>query len=223
MNDNLTEILFVLDRSGSMARLREDAIGGFNTFLKDQKEQEGEANMSLVLFDHEYILVHDRVPVADIEGLDDNTYVPRGRTALLDAIGRTVNEVGTKLSAIDEAERPGKVICVILTDGLENASQEFSRDSIKTMIEQQAENYNWEFMYLGADAGAFAEASSIGVRSSNTAHVRPGSEGLRHSYQAVSRAVSSYRTSGTVSSSWRADDVDDADSITPSTTDSSSD
>jgi uncharacterized protein YegL len=127
MNANLCEIGFVLDRSGSMESMRLEAIGGFNAFLASHQKAAGEAKLTLVLFDHEYIVTHDGRPVKEVPALDPRTYVPRGTTALLDASGRTINTIGERLDKMPEAERPGKVIVSILTDGLENASQEFSR------------------------------------------------------------------------------------------------
>jgi len=133
LNTNLCEIGFVLDRSGSMNAMKEEAIGGINAFLESQQKLPGEARLTLVLFDHEYIVTYDGVPIKDVPPLDSHSYVPRGTTALLDAIGRTINTIGERLDKTPEPERPGKVIVAILTDGLENASQEFKRKEIFKM------------------------------------------------------------------------------------------
>ena len=127
-----------------------EARNGFNAFLESQQKLPGEARLTLVLFDHEYIVAHDGVPIKDVPSLDEHTYVPRGTTALLDAIGRTINTIGERLDKAPEPERPGKVIVAILTDGLENASQEFKRKQIFKMIKHQREVYSWEFIFLGA-------------------------------------------------------------------------
>ena len=133
MNQNVCEIGFVLDRSGSMKDMELEARNGFNAFLESQQKLPGEARLTLVLFDHEYIVAHDGVPIKDVPSLDEHTYVPRGTTALLDAIGRTINTIGERLDKTPEPEQPGKVIVAILTDGLENASQEFKRKEIFKM------------------------------------------------------------------------------------------
>lgn len=141
MDHSLTEIICVIDRSGSMGAIRSDAIGGFNTFLRDQQQESGTARMTLVLFDHEYEIRYDAVPLQEVEPLDTTTYVPRGTTALLDAVGRTIDDVGKRLADTDESERPAQVIIAILTDGLENASSDYSWERVSKMIEHQREKY----------------------------------------------------------------------------------
>ena len=163
MNTNLTEIAIVLDRSGSMASMSNEAVGGFNSFLESQQKLPGEAKLTLVLFDNEYIVAHDGRPIKDVSPLDEHTYVPRGTTALLDAIGRTINTIGEQLDKTPEIERPAKVLIVILTDGLENASQEFKRGQICSMIKRQREVYSWEFVFLGANQDAIQVGQQIGV------------------------------------------------------------
>lgn len=157
-----TEIVCILDRSGSMSTLRDDAIGGFNTFLDAQQKLPGEASLTLVLFDHDYVSVLDAVPVAKAEPLTTATYVPRGSTALLDAVGRTLDDTEARMSALTEAERPARVLVCILTDGLENASREYTRDGIRTMIEAR-QKQGWAFEFLAANQDAFAEAGSLGI------------------------------------------------------------
>ena len=153
---NMTEIVCVLDRSGSMESIVDDAIGGFNTFLKTQQETPGEARMSVVLFDHEYDLLYRGKALADIPPFNSLTFVPRGSTALFDALGRTIQEVGVRLAALAEVERPNKVLFVILTDGQENASKNYTGQQIKEMITHQLNVYQWEFLFFAANQDAFA-------------------------------------------------------------------
>jgi Mg-chelatase subunit ChlD len=166
MRSDLTDITLVIDRSGSMAQVREDAEGGVNSFIAQQAQQPGEALLTLVQFDTEYEFLHRGVPIAQAPPYQ---LVPRGMTALLDAIGRAINETGERLAKMDEADRPGLVVFVVMTDGLENSSKEFSRDAIKKMIEHQQEKYHWQFTFLGADQDAFAEAGAIGIHASGAA------------------------------------------------------
>lgn len=196
---NLTEIVCIVDRSGSMQSLRESAVRGFNTFLAEQKKLPGAATLTYVQFDHEYDVVHDGKPIQLIPELTADTFVPRGDTALLDAIGRTMNDVGSRLSRTPEDQRPGKVIVVILTDGQENASKEFTRQKILEMINHQRDMYQWEFVYLAANQDAFAVAKGLGIR--HASNFMASDQGVRKSYMATSHAVSSYRTTGSVGSS----------------------
>jgi hypothetical protein len=193
MNIELTEIAIVLDRSGSMADMKSEAIGGFNHFLESQQKLPGNARLTLVLFDHEYILEHDGVPVSEICPLDEHTYVPRGTTALLDAIGRTINTIGERLAKIPESDRPAKVLIVILTDGLENASQEFKRAQIFQMIKHQREVYSWEFLFLGANQDAIQAGSAIGIPTSNAATFSEEPGGTAQAFVAVACASAAYR------------------------------
>ncbi len=193
MNDR-TEIAVILDRSGSMQSIRTDAIGGFNSFLESQKAVPGEAKFTLVLFDHEYQAVTLRTPLQEAKPLTADTYVPRGQTALYDAIGRTVNELGAQLANTPEGERPGKVVVAILTDGQENASREFTKERIAEMVKHQEQNYAWEFIYLGANQDAFAVSRGLGMRVENTANFAATGVGTRSAYDAVDRLTTSYRT-----------------------------
>ena len=169
MKENLTEIIFILDMSGSMANLTSDTIGGFNSMINKQKEETGEAFVTTVLFDDQYELLHDHVDIKDINPITTDEYCPRGCTALLDAVGKTINSVGNRLSNTAEEERPSKVIFVITTDGHENSSYEFTRAQVKEMIEHQQTKYSWTFLFLGANMDAVSEASSIGI---NTAYAK---------------------------------------------------
>jgi Mg-chelatase subunit ChlD len=166
MNRDLTDITLVVDRSGSMEAIRADAEGGVNAFVRQQAELPGRALITLVQFDTEYEFLARGVPVQDCPRY---TLVPRGSTALLDAVGRAINETGARLSQLPEADRPGLVIFVVMTDGEENSSQEFTKAQIKTMIQRQTDQYAWQFTFLGADQDAFAEAESLGINADGAA------------------------------------------------------
>ena len=163
--DDLCEIVMVLDRSGSMSGCQDATIKGFNEFLEEQKKEPGEASLTLAQFDHEYEVVHDGKPLVDVLPLTSQTFQPRGTTALLDAIGTTINSVGRRLEATAEADRPGKVLFVILTDGIENASREFQCKQVFDMIHHQEDKYNWKFVFIGADQDAIASAASLGIKA----------------------------------------------------------
>ena len=150
--------------------MAKEAIGGFNGFLESQQKLPGDARFTLVLFDHEYIVKYDERPIKDVPPLDEHTYVPRGTTALLDAIGRTIKTIGERLDKTPEPERTGKVIVAILNDGLENASQEFKPKQIRSMIEHQREKYAWEFIYLGANQDAIMVGETMGIASGCDGH-----------------------------------------------------
>lgn len=166
MNAHLTDITLVVDRSGSMQAIREDAQGGINAFIQDQAKQPGEALLTLVQFDTDYDFVHRGVPIAKAPPFE---LVPRGATALLDAVGRAINETGARLAQMPEADRPGLVVFVVTTDGQENSSREFTKSQIKEMIERQQSQYNWQFTFLGANQDAFAEAGQMGIAAVGTA------------------------------------------------------
>jgi uncharacterized protein YegL len=159
MNTNLTEIVLVVDRSGSMSSCRDEAENGINHFVEEQKKLEGEANLTLVQFDNEYEFLHEGTAINDV---DKYTLIPRGMTALLDATGRAIAETGARLAEMDEADRPGLVAFVIVTDGQENASKEYDIDRIKEMVEEQETKYNWQFTFLGAGVDAFKGGSIMG-------------------------------------------------------------
>ncbi|MBT8037649.1 MAG: VWA domain-containing protein [Verrucomicrobiae bacterium] len=193
MNKNLTEIAYILDRSGSMDHLKESAISGFNSFLKDQQETPGDANLTLVLFDDEDLLHADRSPIQEVRQLDASTYVPRGCTALLDAIGRTIDNIGKQLAKTPEKKRPGKVIVAIYTDGYENASTDYTANKIAKMIRHQTDNYQWEFLFLAANEDAIATAASYGIDHKNASQVDLSEDGVNSSSASFSRKVRSSR------------------------------
>lgn len=196
MKDDLCEIVCIVDRSGSMQPIRKDAIGGFNKFLEDQKKLSGEAQLSLVLFNTEFNQVHAGVPIADVPELTDDTYVPAGMTALLDAVAKTIDEVGTRLAELPEDERPAKVVVCILTDGCENSSREYTLAQVKEKITTQREQWGWEFIYLGANQDAFAEGAKLGVSVHLTSNYPATSKGLRTAYAAGGQMVSNLRSDG---------------------------
>ena len=195
MNMNRTEIIFLLDRSGSMGGLEGDTIGGFNSFIEKQIQHEGDTILTAVLFDNIYEILWNGVNAKDAK-LTNKEYFVRGSTALLDAVGKTILDVGYRLSKTREEERPGKVIFVITTDGLENASREFTYAKVKELIKHQQEKYNWEFIFLGANIDAAKEAGSIGISHENAYSFKASKAGLQNMYCMVSEAVSFRRNRG---------------------------
>lgn len=193
MNPNLTEIAYILDRSGSMQPMTEAAITGFNEFLQEQLDEPGDANLSLLLFDNEFQVPYERTPLQDVRSLDTTTYVPRGSTALLDAIGLTIDTIGKKLAADPEEKRPGKVIVAIYTDGYENASIRFTMAQINEMITHQRSKYGWEFLFLAANQDAIATATQMGIARHMTSKSEFSAKGVHSSSKAFSRKIRSMR------------------------------
>lgn len=185
MNDQLTEIAFILDRSGSMESMIEPAISGFNRLLREQQQVPGSARFTLVLFDDQYETPVQSLPIAEVVELDTTTYVPRGSTALLDAIGRSIDELGTNLAALPEAERPGQVIVAILTGGMENASTRFTWQEISARIRHQTDAYQWKFLFLGANQDAIATAGRMNIYAEDSSNFAMDS----HSYGAAKDAL----------------------------------
>ncbi|MCC6458135.1 MAG: VWA domain-containing protein [Caldilineaceae bacterium] len=193
MQQDLTEIAYVLDRSGSMQTLVSDAIGGFNSFLSGQQQVEGRANFTLVLFDHEYLVVHKSKDIRQVPALDANTYVPRGQTALLDAVGRTIDDLGAHLAGIPEPQRPSKVIVAIFTDGLENASRVFTTEKLAASIKHQQEKYNWEFLFLAANQDAIATAATISIPAGQAMNFAASPVGVRTAQKALDTRIAQSR------------------------------
>ncbi|GGB67264.1 vWA domain-containing protein [Fictibacillus barbaricus] len=192
MNKNLTEIVFLLDRSGSMSGLEKDTIGGFNAFIERQCKLEGETLLTTVLFDDQYEVLWNGVDAKKTRLTDEEYYV-RGTTALLDAVGKTILDVGYRLSKTDEKYRPGKVIFVITTDGMENASQEFTYKKVKELIRHQQEKYSWEFIFMGANIDAAQEADSIGISVENAFEFEASEAGVVKMYDIMCEAVTEKR------------------------------
>ena len=198
MKQGLSELVFILDRSGSMSGLEKETIGGFNGMIEKQRSEEGEAYVTTVLFDNDYLLLHDHTAIADVEKLTSKDYYPRGSTALLDAVGRTINMIGARLAATEESERPEQVIVVIVTDGYENSSHEFTKQKVKDMIEHQQSKYSWTFMFLGANMDAVSEAGSLGIHSHFSKTYTQSSAGLDSVYASVSMSMSAMRNYSSV-------------------------
>ena len=198
MNENLTEIVAILDRSGSMIDLTNDTIGGFNTFLKEQQEVTGDAIISTVLFNDSYKLLHDRVDIKKVKPITEKDYIAKGYTALLDAMGKTINDIGLKLSNAAESERPGKVIFFIITDGEENSSREYSQEKVKEMVELQKNTYNWEFIFMGANIDSFSAAASMGISADRAFDIAPDGESIVCAEKAMGMAVRNFRLRGNI-------------------------
>ncbi len=194
MKKGLTELVFILDRSGSMGGLESDTIGGFNGMLRKQKKEDGEANVTTVLFDDQIDIIHDRFPIDIVEPLTDEDYYVRGSTALLDAVGSTVKKVENVQKRLPEELRAENIIFVITTDGQENASREYSANMVKKMIEQNQEK-GWQFLFLGANIDAVEEAEKIGIQRTHAASYKNDSKGVRLNYQVAERVLSCMRSS----------------------------
>ncbi len=182
MRDDLTEVAVVLDRSGSMSAMAEEAIGGFNAFLESQRQGPGEVRLWLVLFDHELIPVWTSAPLAAVRPLDAGSYVPRGTTALHDAVATTIDAVGQRLAALPEAERPGRVIVAILTDGQENASSRFTAAEVAQRIRHQREKYGWEFLFLGANQDVVSEAAKMAIPAADAIAFEASGRGVAEAH-----------------------------------------
>jgi uncharacterized protein YegL len=204
MKKGLTEIVFILDRSGSMSGLESDTIGGFNSMIAKQKKVEGEAVISTVLFDDQFEVLHNRVPLEHLRPMTGKDYYVRGSTALLDAIGRGIKKIGNVQKYTPEDFRAEKVIFIITTDGMENASREYSYESIKKMVERQKEMYSWEFIFLGANIDALETAERFGIRRDRAANYHSDGKGTRMNYDVLSEAISDLRTNNEIDSNWKA-------------------
>ena len=189
MNKNLTELVFILDRSGSTAGLESDTIGGFNALIEKQKKEAGEAFVSVVLFDSECEVIYDRVDVKKIEPMTDRQYYVRGCTALLDAVGGAVKHIANVHKYAREEDKPGRTLFVITTDGLENASRRCSAEEVKRLVKRQQEEYGWEFLFLGANIDAVTTASHFGIRADRAVRYNSDHTGTALNYEVVSEAV----------------------------------
>ena len=192
-NSNLTEIVFIIDRSGSMRSIKSDMEGGLKSFAAEQKKLPGEALLSIYTFDDVYETFCEG---ASLDAAETFELEPRSMTALLDAIGKTINNVGARISKTSEDQRPGKVAVVIVTDGHENASVEFKLSQISQMIKHQTDKYQWQFAFLGANIDSFAEAGRLGISSQSTMDYHPSAAGVVGAYGSLSRGLASYRSAG---------------------------
>ena len=208
MKTNATELVFILDRSGSMGGLESDTIGGFNAMLQKQQAEPGECRLTTILFDNAYEVLHDRIDIKAVSQMTEREYFVRGSTALLDAVGKAINKIGNAQKNTAEAYRAEKVLFVITTDGMENASREFTYDKIKTMIEHQKSKYNWEFIFLGANIDAVEEANRFGIASNRAQSFHNDRAGVALNYSVLSQTVSAYRAappSAAVPDAWKSD------------------
>ena len=193
MNNNLTEMVFILDMSGSMYSLTDDTIGGYNTLLNEQKAKEGEANVTTVLFNSTVEIIHDRTDIKTVNDLTTKEYRPNGNTAMLDAVGNTILNIGHKLAETPEDERPGNVVVTIITDGMENASQEFNWKQIQSMIKEQREKYNWLFVFIGANLDVIKVSENLGIDSRLAKSYTASKAGTGSVYKAMSKTLGASR------------------------------
>lgn len=203
MKKNLTEIVFILDRSGSMSGLEADTIGGFNSMIEKQKKAEGEALISTVLFDNTSEVIHDRVDVKSIKPLTDYDYTVRGCTALLDAIGGAIHHIGNVHKYARAEDVPEHTMFVITTDGMENASRRYDSEKVKKMIERQKEKYGWEFLFLGANIDAVETARRFGISEDRAVNYHSDSEGTQLNYEVLSEAIYAVRCSAPLGADWK--------------------
>lgn len=201
--NNITELVFILDRSGSMAHLTSDTVGGFNAMIEKQKKTDGTVYVSTVLFDHESTVLHDRVPLSDVRPMTEDDYAPRGSTALFDAVGDAIHHIGNIHKYARDEDVPQKTMFVITTDGMENASRRYDRRKIKAMIERQTEKYGWEFLFLGANIDAAETAEGIGIRRDRAVDYVADACGTQKNYAAVSEAVTQVRACAPLGNDWR--------------------
>ena len=198
-----TEMVFILDRSGSMSGLEEDTIGGYNSMLEKQQKEEGEAIVTTVLFDNEYEIIHDRTNIKEINPITNKEYFVRGSTALLDAIGRTINKIINATKNTKKEYQADKVMFVIITDGMENSSREYDYKKVKAMIEKQKERYEWEFVFLGANIDAISTAAKFGIEEDRAANYNPDGEGTQLNYDVVSDLIVEMRANREVGADWK--------------------
>ncbi len=203
MKNNITELVFILDRSGSMSGLEKDTIGGFNSMLEKQKREPGEAFVSTYLFDNAAELVHDRAPVRDVPEMTDKVYYVRGCTALLDAVGGAIDHIKSIHRYARPEDVPEHTLFVITTDGMENASHHYSAEQVKAMIEHEKEKYGWEFLFLGANIDAVAAAGHIGIGADRAVSFHNDSVGIATNYETVACAVSAVRSAKPLTERWK--------------------
>lgn len=193
MRKGLTEVVFILDRSGSMSGLEADTIGGFNSMIEKQKKEDGEAYISTVLFDDRSEVLYDRVPVNRVEPMNENQYNVRGCTALLDALGGAIHHISNVHKYAREEDRPEKTLFIITTDGMENASHIYTYDKVKKMVEKEKKKYGWEFLFLGANIDAIEVAGRFGIGANRAINYESDHTGTQLNYEVLSKTVSAFR------------------------------
>ena len=203
MKKNLTEMVFILDKSGSMSGLEADTIGGFNSMIEKQKKEDGEALVSTVLFSDESVVLHDRVDLRKIEPMTDRQYYVGGCTALIDTIGGAIHHIGNVHKYAREEDRPEKTLFIITTDGMENASRNYSYSRVRDMIEHQKEIYGWEFLFLGANIDAAAEAARFGIHADRCANYKADRRGTGVIYETLNRTVGRFRAHEPLQADWK--------------------
>ncbi len=204
MKNDLTELVFILDRSGSMSGLESDTVGGFNSMIEKQKREAGKCLVSTVLFDHESLVLHDRVPISEVEPLTERDYVVRGSTALIDAVGGAIHHIGNVHKYARREDVPCRTVFVITTDGMENSSHRYTSDRVKAMVESQKKNHDWEFLFLGANIDAVETAKRFGIGSDRAVNYHSDGEGTALNYEVMSDAISTVRHNAPLSASWKA-------------------
>ena len=201
--NNSTELVVILDRSGSMQRLAEDTIGGFNSLIENQRKLEGKCTVTTVLFDNKVEILYQGKNIKEVPTLTSKEYFARGSTALLDAIGITINETNSKISSMKEEEKPNKVLVAITTDGLENSSNEYSYSSIKSLIEEKKKKLGWDFIFLGANIDAIGESNKFGIERDMAMNIKATKVGQKHAFESINRAAYHARFSNAISSDWK--------------------
>lgn len=200
--NNITELVFILDRSGSMAGLESDTIGGFNAMIQKQKKEEGEAYVSTILFDNVSEVLHDRLKLSEVPEMTDEDYTVRGCTALIDAIGSAIKHVGNIHKYARKEDVPAHTMFIITTDGYENASRQYSSDQVKKMIERQKQKYGWEFLFVGANIDAVETAARFGIERNRAVNYTADSKGTKILYETISAPISAIRTNAVISDDW---------------------
>lgn len=209
MKKGLTEIVFILDRSGSMSGLEKDTIGGYNSLINKQQKNDGEALLTTVLFDDQYEVLHNRVDIQDVTPLTNHHYYARGMTALYDAIGKTINFIKIEHELLDNELQPEHTMVVITTDGMENCSREFTTKTVRNLVETQKAEQNWEFIFLGANIDAISTAAKFGIDKDRATNFHADDMGIKKNYESINNAIHTMRSEKKVNKSWKKTIEDD--------------